>query len=300
MSIEDKVKLKPEILAYFNSLEKDRILSNFGDWTNDLPKLKNDYSLALPFEHVIINNFLNRELAEKIADVYPENLNDYHFYNNPVEVKYAHDNINKLNSELRDIFYLLSTTVMEKVFSELTSVNLESDPYLHGAGLHLHPRNGRLGIHLDYEIHPISGKQRSLNIILYLSKNWDDEWNGHSELWDQELSKEIVKSPVVFNSAIVFKTNEISWHGVSKKIMCPEGTFRKTFAFYYVSDKTDEESHEKVGDDGSGYRKKATFVYRPDEVNKERIEPFLKIRPLRRITDEDIQQLWPEWNQNDY
>ncbi len=39
---------------------------------------------------------------------------------------------------------------------ELTGIeNLEDDPTLHGAGLHMHPRNGRLMMHLDYEKHPI-------------------------------------------------------------------------------------------------------------------------------------------------
>ena len=46
--------------------------------------------------------------------------------------------------------------------------NLEYDKYLHGAGLHKHPKYGRLNIHLDYEKHPISGKERRLNIILFI------------------------------------------------------------------------------------------------------------------------------------
>ena len=46
--------------------------------------------------------------------------------------------------------------------------------------------------------------------------------------------------------------------------------------------------------------KKATFVAKPDKKNKKLLNPFLKIRPLRRITNEDIQKYWPEWNSNDY
>ena len=41
------------------------------------------------------------------------------------------------------------------IFSEISSIEkLEFDPYLHGAGLHAHPKYGRLNMHLDYEKHP--------------------------------------------------------------------------------------------------------------------------------------------------
>lgn len=290
------VKIQPEKIDILNSSDSHVILSNFGTWTSNLDSLRNQYSTAEPFQHIIIDNFLTSEIAEEISGLYPDGLERYHLYNNPIEVKYSFDNISELDPKMEKIFYLLSTTVMERIFSSITGIKLETDPYLNGAGLHLHPKNGRLGIHLDYEIHPISGKQRNLNIILYLSKDWKEDWNGHSELWNSDHSECIVKSPVKFNSALIFKTNEISWHGVSKKIMCPEGIYRKTLAFYYVSDKTDESIENKIGNDGTGYRKKATFVCRPDEENKDKIAPFLEIRPLRRITTEDILNFWNEWD----
>lgn len=294
------VKLDHKKIEKFNSLNDSEILSNFGEWTENLEELKLKYSINKPFEHIIIDNFLNTDVAGEISELYPNDLNEYHFYNNPIEVKYVYDNISKMDSKIERVFYLLSTIVMEEIFSKLTGNKMESDPYLHGAGLHLHPRNGRLGIHLDYEIHPFSGKQRNLNIILYLSKEWKDEWNGHSELWNSDHTECIVKSPVKFNSAIIFKTNEISWHGVSNKIKCPEGIFRKSLAFYYISDPTDQPDKNKIGSDETGYRKKATFVCRPDEENKDRIRPFLEIRPFRRIENEDIENFWPEWESENY
>lgn len=294
------IKIDNDKMKFFNDLNECSIKSNFGEWINDLSLIKDSYLSGVPFEHIIIDNFLNEDLANEISELYPQNLNSYHHYNNPIEVKYAYDDIKNLDEKLQSIFYLLSTTFMENVFSQITDIKLKTDPYLHGAGLHLHPRNGRLGIHLDYEIHPYSFKQRRLNIILYLSKEWKEKWNGHSELWNNDCSKCIKKSPVKFNSALVFKTNEISWHGVSNKILCPEGIFRKTLAYYYVSDMIHESYESKIGNDGSGFRKKATFVCRPDEENKDKIEPFLEIRPIRRIEKSDVNEFWPEWNSENF
>ena len=45
----------------------------------------------------------------------------------------------------------------------------------------------------------------------------------------------VVKTYPKFNSAIIFKTDEITWHGLPEKIMCPEGVFRKSLAYYYIS-----------------------------------------------------------------
>jgi hypothetical protein len=41
-------------------------------------------------------------------------------------------------------------------------------------------------------------------------------------LWDEKMENCVVKSEIKFNTAIIFKTNEISWHGVPEVIMCPE------------------------------------------------------------------------------
>ena len=72
-------------------------------------------------------------------------------------------------------------------------------------------------------------------IILFLTKDWKEEWNGDNQLWDKNATECQVKTYPKFNSAIIFETNGISWHGVPDKIMCPEGIFRKSLAYYYIS-----------------------------------------------------------------
>jgi hypothetical protein len=153
-------------------------------------------------------------------------------------------------------------------------------------------------MHLDYEKHPYLNKERRLNIILYLSKDWKEEWNGHTELWDKDISKCVVKSNVQFNTAIIFKTNEESWHGIPEKILCPEGVLRKTFAYYYISPLESKATNEKFGNDGTGFRTKAYFTKRPDDNYCEKIEKLYKIRPHRLITQNDVEEIYPEWNEN--
>jgi hypothetical protein len=71
----------------------------------------------------------------------------------------------------------LSTDQVVDNVRQITKIdNLTYDEYLHGAGLHAHPRYGRLNMHLDYEKHPYNGLQRRINIILYMNKEWDPSW----------------------------------------------------------------------------------------------------------------------------
>jgi hypothetical protein len=287
--------------VYLNEINKLNITDYFGNWINNIDDLSNKFINGKPFEHIIIPNFLNSKYAEEIYNKFPNDYTKWHKYSNPIEVKYAFDDINNLDETIQKLFYLFSTESMLDKMSKLSSISsLEYDEYLHGAGLHAHPRHGRLNMHLDYEKHPISVKHRRLNIILYMSKDWNnEEWNGQTELWDNDMQECIVKSPVVFNSAIIFKTNEISWHGVPEIIKCPENIYRKSIAYYYISPLEINSSDKKIGDDGSGYRTKATFVKRPNDIYDERMEKLYKIRPFRRIEKEDMEEIWPEWKYNE-
>lgn len=291
------IKIKKDILDKFN---RHSNISKFGSWTKNINDLKQKYLNAKPFEHIIINDFLDEAYINSIYDEFPQNYDsdEWHKYYNPIEIKYANDKIDNFKENIKDLFYILCTDEIIKLFSEISDIkNLEYDSYLHGAGLHAHPRNGRLNMHLDYEKHPYMDKERRLNIILYLSKDWKEEWNGHTELWDKNMTECVKKSPVIFNTAIIFKTNDISFHGVPEKIKCPINMYRKSFAFYYVSDIVTEKNQNVLGNDGTGYRTKATFVKRPNDIDYPQLKKLYEIRPLRRIEKKDMENIWPEWDE---
>ena len=290
----------------------------FGEWIDNPSKFTSSFNNAKPFEYIIIDNFLKEEIANKISNEYPSNLDDYHKYNNPLEIKYAYDNIPNMSTDIQNIFYsLCSDKVLDALKIITANEKLEYDPTCHGGGLHIHPNNGRLHMHLDYEKHPVlENKQRYLNIILYLTKDWKAEWGGETELWNEDMTECQAKSPVIFNTALIFKTTEKSWHGLPEPIKCPDDKFRKTLAFYYLvplesngKESNEKESNEKesngkenddekksnndktikkgAGDDG--YRTKAVFIKRPQDPYDPLIEKLYAIRPYRRIKPEDLE-----------
>jgi hypothetical protein len=70
-----------------------------------------------------------------------------------------------------DMWGALQSDEFIRIIETLSRIKgLEKDPYLHGGGLHFHPPGSRLEMHLDYSIHPISKKERRLNLIIYMNR----------------------------------------------------------------------------------------------------------------------------------
>lgn len=290
-TLANKYCLKKINENYLSKMEASgTCLELIGDWQHDISRIAENFRNATPYESIVIDNFLDPVYAEQIYNQFPTDFDNWHKYENPIEVKYAFDNIDTLPKDVMNYFYLLSSEHVKNLVSRISGIeDLEYDEYLHGAGLHAHPRNGRLNIHLDYEKHPYSGKERRVNVILFMTKDWKKEWNGANELWNSQVSECMKKTEVKFNRAIIFKTNDTTWHGLPDKIKCPENIFRKSLAYYYVSPLKSEKREES-------YRTKAQFVKRPNDIYDQGINELYKIRPYRRIEPEDLMKHTPEWN----
>lgn len=274
-----------------------------GPWSRDascLDALKCSFAAATPFNHVIIPEFLNDDLARTLSDTFPaphkalassaKTSMQWFVYNNPIECKFASTDVKMAPQAFQKYFAIVESEEFVDLIRQVSGIpKLETDPHFHGAGLHYHPSGGKLDMHLDYSIHPVSGKERRLNIILYLNDDWDEGWGGHLHLGDanpdgslKSLAKRV--SPA-FNTAVLFRTSDISWHGLPFPITCPEGRGRQSLAIYYVTDPRLEVTP----------RYKAQFVGVPGETESEGMAVLRRIRPTRRLNEGDIKHHAPEW-----
>ena len=118
--------------------------------------------------------------------------------------------------------------------------NIFLDPTLDGGGLHQIFNGGSLNIHTDYNSHYKEKKwKRVLNLLIYLNKDWKDEYNGNLELWNTDLTKAEVKVKPDFNRMVCFNTQPegdiIAYHGHPTPLNVPEGVYRKSIALYYYT-----------------------------------------------------------------
>lgn len=201
---------------------------------------KNSFQNAEPFPHLVIDDFLDSQLAQDLENDFPARDDKRLFvYKNPLEDKFALNDWNIFPATTYQFLqYLNSPGVVQKL-SEIAGIELSADNGIHGGGWHMHGAGGRLNPHLDYSIHPKVGLQRKVNLILYLSQDWEDEWGGHLGLWKHDSEKngpgELIQEIAPrFNRAVIFDTTQNSWHGISKTLSCPAGYLRKSLAVYYL------------------------------------------------------------------
>jgi len=122
------------------------------------------------------------------------------------------------------------------LISQITGIDgLLADPELLGGGCHQIVNGGFLDVHIDFNVHSVTRNHRRLNAILYLNKNWRQEYAGFLELWDMQRKARIANIAPVFNSLVIFETNEISYHGHPVPLIIPDGMSRKSLAVYYYT-----------------------------------------------------------------
>lgn len=249
-----------------------------GDWC-----IRGDFQSASPFPHVIIDNMFRDDIFTALVSEFgnPETESKWCRYWNPIEKKYALNDFSN-RPVTKSVFDFLQTDEFVKRIADITSIPLlQSDPHLHGAGIHYHPRGGKLDMHLDYSVHPISGLERRVNLIVYLNETWEDSWGGELELWDREFTHCVTKVAPIRNRGILFQTSDISYHGIPHPIQCPETTGRKSLAVYYVSPL----------EHGVSKRLKAEFRPLPDQVVDEKLARLYEIRKTRLINEDDLRDL---------
>ena len=201
------------------------------------------HASADPFPHSVIDDFLPVEVAERILQDFPDprqsNWVKQHSFD---QKKLAAQKEAGFSDFTRELLRELNSAGCLAFLTTLTGIGgLISDPYYEGGGLHQIVPGGFLKVHADFNWHPSLKLDRRLNLIIYLNKEWREEYNGHLELWDRSMRRCVKKILPVFNRAVVFNTTSWAFHGHPEKLACPEGMTRKSLALYYYSNGRPEE-----------------------------------------------------------
>ena len=154
----------------------------------EVSKLKSEFSKGQQFHHTVIDNFFDDETAMSLSREFPSYDSDvWYVYNNPLENKKACNTWNLFPRNLYSTFCYLNSPPFVSKLQKITGIKkLYPDVGLHGGGLHMHGKGGKLNVHLDYSIHPKLKLQRKLNLIVYLAENWNPEWKGQLEFWSAD------------------------------------------------------------------------------------------------------------------
>ncbi|PPR76852.1 MAG: hypothetical protein CFH06_01606 [Alphaproteobacteria bacterium MarineAlpha3_Bin5] len=203
------------------------------------PKLALRYKNATPFPHIRLGSFLEKNIAQKAFKEFP-------MYSNPIWNHHKHFNCQKLSANKKEHFPKTIRSIVDELnsnrfaswLSKLVGIpDLRPDPSLMGGGLHQITRGGYLNMHADFTYHHHNEKlKRRVNLLLYLNKEWKQDWGGQIEFWDEGMKECITKSPPLGNNAVIFSTSKTSWHGHPAPLSCPQGHTRNSIALYYYTE----------------------------------------------------------------
>src|SRR5258708_25795765 len=204
-------------------------------------KYSDEYRLAEPFPHVVLDNFLPELLTKKVLLDFPS---DSPRVDGLVTYEGGYTGLHKsqfdpnyLESAFsRRFFAFLNSAPVLRFLEGLSGLNgLISDPYFTGAGYHAIRRGGLLGIHADHRIDPKLSLHRRLNLLLYLNENWYESYHGALELWDQKMTKCVRSIEPIFNRCVIFGTDANTFHGHPHPLQIPTNVSRKSIALYYYT-----------------------------------------------------------------
>lgn len=217
-------------------------------------ELKESYRKAEPFPHVVINDLFKDSALDACLNEIPDsekdlNLNWNTFADPTLQVKKSLDGRTQDLSRFPNTFKILQSLnsyEFVKFLRDLLDIpDLMSDSTYRGAGIHEISRGGKLGVHVDFSKY--MNFWRRANCLLYLNKDWKDEYEGHLQLFDKSVrdgGKCIKKVAPSYNSLIIFGTSKNSWHGHPTPLNTPPGVKRRSLATYYYAPTPGEDTVE--------------------------------------------------------
>lgn len=203
--------------------------------------------------HFCIDKLLPQTDVDEIYAAFPRNGEGFFDRASFREKKRTSADLSKFDPILSDITYAIQDPKVVRKISALCAMNsIEPDPKLYAGGLSMMFQNDYLNPHIDNSHDSERSKYRRLNLLYYVSPDWDLDNGGNFELWDDARTtpKTIVSHQ---NRLVVMETNKTSWHSVSKvNVERP----RCCVSNYYFSE---------ISPDGDEYFHVTSFLGRPEQ-----------------------------------
>lgn len=196
------------------------------------------YRAAQPYPHVVLDGLFDPRVLDRVAADFPGPTTPAGWvqYDTANEIKRTSRGLIGVPAYANAFLWQLCSEPFLEWLREVTGIeDLVADPMFHGGGLHESFRGGWLNIHADWTQHPHLPLVRRLNLIVYLNRDWDEEWGGALELWAPGAGEAGARVAPLFNRAVLFPTTAETLHGFPTPMRCPPDRSRRSASVFYWS-----------------------------------------------------------------
>lgn len=184
--------------------------------------------------YFIIDDLLPEDIAKKIFACFPNGSN-MRLKKSLKEYKFIAAQMDNYDPILEEAVYAFQDPRVVSLISRICSINsLHPDEHLYAGGISLMGDKHFLNPHLDNSHDKERDRWRVLNLLYYVTPNWDIENGGNLELWPDGLQEKQTTIHSKFNRLAVMATHDRSWHSVSP--ISSNGASRGCVSNYYFSD----------------------------------------------------------------
>jgi Rps23 Pro-64 3,4-dihydroxylase Tpa1-like proline 4-hydroxylase len=197
------------------------------------------YVANTPFSHIVVDEFFeSRAMDEVLAEI--DAVDRSKRYAKFLDRETGHNKYaffpDAVGPHTARLAQCLNSGPFLAYLEKLTGIaNLIADPSYFGGGVHWIDNGGYLEVHADFNHLKRYNLARRINLLLYLNKEWRDEYNGHLELWDRSTMTKRKTIAPLFNRAVIFSTVKEALHGHPTPLSAPPGVARRSLALYYYT-----------------------------------------------------------------
>lgn len=182
--------------------------------------------------YFFVDDLLPSAIALEISKIFPE-PGQMVLKKSIRENKYIAAQMNLYHPLLEEIIYAFQDNRIVEVIGEICSVkNPIPDDNLYAGGISLMGKNQFLNPHLDNSHDKDRNLWRVLNLLYYVTPDWEENYGGNLELWPDGLAHEQITIHSKFNRLAIMETHNNSLHSVSPVVF--EG-YRRCISNYYFA-----------------------------------------------------------------
>jgi Rps23 Pro-64 3,4-dihydroxylase Tpa1-like proline 4-hydroxylase len=216
-------------------------------------QLAHQWQTSGPINHCVLDDLLPEPVARAIGNAFPSS--DRMVLKSSLrELKYVAAQMNQHDPLLEESIYAFQLPRIVELIHEITGMQaLEPDEHLYAGGISLMTRGQFLNPHIDNSHDKFRSRYRVLNLLYYVSPDWNETDGCNLELWPDGPRGKPITIVSKFNRLVVMATHRGSWHSVSHNRVVKN---RCCVSNYYFSP-------EPIG--GTDYFHVTSFRGRPEQ-----------------------------------